>query len=77
MKGIVVEVSNVLTERICDIFNLEPAKVKNVRIVLEAGAPVTLITQSIVTCDGADALATELQKYKLIAAEGGTEPERS
>ena len=77
MKGIVVEVSNVLTERICEIFGLEPAKVKRMRIVLEAGAPVTLITESIVTRDETDALATELQKYKLIAVEGGTEPERS
>ena len=77
MKGIVVEVSNVLTERICEIFNLEPAKLKNMRIVLEAGAPVTLITESVVTRDETDALATELRKYKLIAVEGGTEPERS
>ena len=66
-----------LTEQICEIFGLEPAKVKNMRIVLEAGMPVTLITESVVTRDETDALATELQKYKLIAVEGSTEPERS
>ena len=77
MNGIVIEISNVLTERICEIFNLEPAKIMNMHIALEAGRPVTLITESVVTRDETDALATELLKYKLIAVEGGTEPERS
>jgi len=77
MKRPAAEVSYVLTERICEIFDLEPGKVANLHIILEAEKPVMLITESIVACDETDALATELQRYNLTAIEGGTEPERS
>ena len=74
---LVVERGDVLTERICEIFDLEPDKVASLRIVLEAGRPVMLITESVVPCAEADMLATELRRYNLIATDGGTEPERS